>query len=73
MTGLDLADYMDAKCPSRRYELVAVIKHTGGRRECGHYTSNILDNLEWYNFDDAIVTRINPDVVTNEAYVANPR
>ncbi|KAI1724156.1 ubiquitin carboxyl-terminal hydrolase domain-containing protein [Ditylenchus destructor] len=54
------------------YDLVAVISHRGSGVDYGHYIAycrNENDN-NWYEYDDATVTRVNElEVMNKEAYV----
>ncbi|CAD6257147.1 unnamed protein product [Miscanthus lutarioriparius] len=70
---LDLTNYIANKKSSERqiYELYAVSNHYGNMAS-GHYTAHIklVDENQWYNFDDSHVASIDEDEVkTAAAYV----
>ncbi|XP_055546763.1 ubiquitin carboxyl-terminal hydrolase 20 [Wyeomyia smithii] len=71
--GLDMRPYLHKDCKSdvTSYDLCAVICHHGTVGG-GHYTSFAKHDPtgKWFEFDDQLVTQVNPDDVQNcEAYV----
>jgi ubiquitin carboxyl-terminal hydrolase 8 len=67
---IELSKYVIGyKSGDNTYELYGVCNH-GGVTQGGHYTANIKNaNGKWYNYNDAYVREINPDlVITPKAY-----
>ena len=73
LVDLDMSPWLHKDCLSQetRYDLTGVVCHHGTAGG-GHYTAYALNpnNEEWYEFDDATVTRVEPaQVLSAEAYV----
>ena len=74
INGLDLSKFFSSKNEHNRklYDLFAVCNHIGDSLSRGHYRSYVKYNPteEWYNFDDAKVTKISEkEIITNDAYI----
>lgn len=66
---LDLGKFITTQGSSTKYELKAIVNHSGTLGG-GHYTANGKRNGEWYYFNDASVTqRPPPSTPTSAAYV----
>lgn len=65
---LDLSKYcLDVRSKKNTYSLYGVVNHygcTGG----GHYTAYCKNNGDWYEFNDAIVSKVE-NIITNNAYI----
>ncbi|TRY74991.1 hypothetical protein TCAL_13266 [Tigriopus californicus] len=73
LVDLDMTPWLhkDATSQVTLYDLTGVICHHGSAGG-GHYTAYALnpDNLDWYEFDDSRVSKVEPATVMNaEAYV----
>ena len=68
--NLDLSDYISSSTNySTKYDLIGVINHYGGA-SFGHYTAYCLNNGNWLEYNDQIVSYIDENnVVSNAAYV----
>ncbi|KAL3102229.1 hypothetical protein niasHS_003638 [Heterodera schachtii] len=80
LTDLDLRPFIHSEaqfdplgCPNpTKYDLCGLITHKGQNLEYGHYVAYCRnsDDLDWYEFDDANVTRVNSlEVLSQEAYI----
>ncbi|CAB4055643.1 USP20_33 [Lepeophtheirus salmonis] len=73
LVDLDMSPWCHKDFGSKEtfYELTGVIVHSG-TASGGHYVAYCLNNVdqEWYEYDDSIVTRVDPSCVLGlEAYV----
>ena len=68
--NLDLSDYISSSTNySTKYDLIGVINHYGGA-SFGHYTAYCLNNGNWLEYNDQLVSNIDENnVVSNAAYV----
>ncbi|XP_064398355.1 ubiquitin carboxyl-terminal hydrolase 15-like isoform X3 [Halichondria panicea] len=72
VSGLDLSSLV--RCPNvveTVYDLYAVCNRVGGAKD-GHYTASAkkMDDKQWYQFDDSIVSETREDrLVTAAAYI----
>ncbi len=73
LVDLDMSPWLhrDSASAVSLYDLTGVICHHGSAGG-GHYTAYALNQFdqEWYEFDDSVVSRVEPAAVANaEAYV----
>ena len=60
---LDMSEYSDGNYEAK-YQLRAVVKHTGRTMRRGHYIVDIYNGSRWYHVNDSTVTETSFAVVS---------
>ncbi|KAH3829706.1 ubiquitin carboxyl-terminal hydrolase 3-like [Dreissena polymorpha] len=67
---LDMHETRGMTVGSNIYDLAAVIVHHGSGAGSGHYTAYVLNEGQWYHFNDSTVTACDPETVARcKAYI----